>query len=151
MPQFLISYRRDDSQEHSKLLYQRLREWAGEENVFRDLDSMRLGRDFEEELYKALKRSAAVLVVIGPNWIDARDEHGNRRLVNPSDFVRREITTAFRLNVDVVPVLLDSAEMPTIDQLPRDLHRLPTIQACWASTAITEPDFPNSVSTTFRT
>jgi hypothetical protein len=35
-----------------------------------------------------------LLAVIGPNWLDARDEHGNRRLDNPNDFVRIEIAAA---------------------------------------------------------
>ena len=35
-----------------------------------------------------------LLAVIGPKWLDVRNENGDRRLDNPDDFVRIEITTA---------------------------------------------------------
>jgi hypothetical protein len=34
-----------------------------------------------------------LLAVIGPGWLEAHDEKGNRRLNNPDDFVRIEIGT----------------------------------------------------------
>jgi hypothetical protein len=62
--------------------------------------------------------------VIGPNWLNVRDEQGNRRLDNPSDFLRIEIATALQRGIPVIPILLDGAKMPRIDQLPQDLEEL---------------------------
>ena len=38
----------------------------------------------------------ALLAVIGPNWADARNEDGTRRLDNPDDFVRLEREAALK-------------------------------------------------------
>ena len=35
-----------------------------------------------------------LLAIIGPNWLDARDEEGNRHLESEHDFVRVEIAAA---------------------------------------------------------
>jgi hypothetical protein len=64
-----------------------------------------------------------LLAVIGSNWLDARDEHGNRRLDNPNDFVRIEIAVLQR-NIPVIPILLDGATIPKATQLPEDLQEL---------------------------
>jgi hypothetical protein len=40
------------------------------------------------------------------------DEHGNRRLDDPKDFVRIEIAAALQRNIPVIPILLDGATIP---------------------------------------
>jgi hypothetical protein len=65
-----------------------------------------------------------LLAVIGRNWLDARDEHGNRRLENPNDFVRVEIEAALQRNIPVVPILVDGAGIPDARQLPKELEEL---------------------------
>ena len=65
-----------------------------------------------------------LLAVIGPNWSDVRDEHGNRRLDDPNDFVRIEIAAALQRDIPVIPILLDGARIPKADQLPDDLKEL---------------------------
>jgi hypothetical protein len=62
--------------------------------------------------------------VIGPNWLNARDEDGNRRLDNPHDFVRIEIGAALQRNIPVIPILLDGAKVPKANQLPKELEEL---------------------------
>jgi hypothetical protein len=62
--------------------------------------------------------------MIGPNWPDARDEHGNRRLDDPNDFVRIEIAAALQRNIPVIPILLDGARIPKARELPDDLRDL---------------------------
>src|SRR5262249_42420918 len=59
------------------------------------------------------------LAVIGPNWLDAKDDSGRRRFDNPDDFVTIEIAAALARNIRVIPVLVDGARTPKADRLPR--------------------------------
>ena len=71
-----------------------------------------------------------MLALIGQQWVNARDHAtGQRRLENPSDFVRIEIREAFKQNIPVIPVLLDGATMPQSSSLPDDLDDLTRRQA----------------------
>jgi hypothetical protein len=65
-----------------------------------------------------------LLAVIGPKWLDVSDEHGNRRLDDPEDFLRIEIATALQRNIPVIPILVDGAKVPKSDRLPQDLKDL---------------------------
>src|SRR5262249_1919450 len=67
---------------------------------------------------------SVLLAVIGPNWLDVRDEHGNRRLDDPNDFVRIEIAAALQRSIPVIPVLLEGARIPKAIELPEDLKEL---------------------------
>ena len=66
----------------------------------------------------------AMLVVIGPNWLDSRNIDGVRRLDDPDDFVRREIALALNGNAVVIPVLVGGAVMPVEADLPAELAGL---------------------------
>src|SRR5262249_41613608 len=65
-----------------------------------------------------------LLAVIGPTWLDAKDEIGVRRLDNPMDFVRLETAAALKRDIPVVPVLVRGARLPKSEQLPDDLKEL---------------------------
>jgi hypothetical protein len=65
-----------------------------------------------------------LLAVIGRNWLDARDEHGNRRLDDPNDFVVIEIKAALQRDIPVVPILVEGARIPNPNQLPKELEEL---------------------------
>ncbi|MGB3767043.1 MAG: formylglycine-generating enzyme family protein, partial [Phormidesmis sp.] len=62
--------------------------------------------------------------VMGKDWLTAKDAVGNRRLDNPADWVRLEVEAALERNVRVIPVLLDSVEMPLPSDLPESLQPL---------------------------
>jgi hypothetical protein len=70
-----------------------------------------------------------MLTVVGPNWLTAKDENGQRRLDNPEDFVVIEIGVALARNIPVVPVLVDGARMPKASELPDSLKPLVRRQA----------------------
>src|SRR5271156_3967154 len=89
-----------------------------------DVDNIALGRDFRQILLERLDTCNVVLVLIGPNWLEARDASGNRRLESPTDFVRQEIATSLKRNIAVTPVLLQGASMPLPERLPEDLKDL---------------------------
>src|SRR6516165_11749839 len=106
-----INYRRDDSAGHADLL-------------FIDVDAIPLGVNFIKVLRDEVAKCDVLLALIGPNWLNVRDEEGNRRLDNPSDFLRIEIATALQRDIPVIPILLDGARMPKANQLPKDLKGL---------------------------
>ena len=89
-----ISYRRTDSAYPAGWLFDRLAEHFGRTQVFKDVDSLQPGDDFVEVITAAVVSCAALVAVIGERWLSAADEHGQRRLDNPDDFVRVEIEAA---------------------------------------------------------
>ena len=119
-----LCYRRDDSAGDSGRLHDRLALEFGDKNIFMDVDSMRLGQDFVNRLTAEVQSCDALLAVIGPNWLDARDEEGNRRLDNPDDFVRIEIGAALQRDIPVIPILLNGTKIPRADKLPPELQKL---------------------------
>jgi hypothetical protein len=119
-----LCYRRDDSGDATGRLYDRLALEFGDKSIFMDVDSMRLGQDFVDRLTAEVHSCDALLAVIGPNWLDARDEEGNRRLDNPDDFVRIEISAALQRDIPVIPILLNGTKIPRADRLPPELQKL---------------------------
>ena len=91
-----------------------------------DVDSTALGLDFAQALEKLVRQCDVLLVVIGPRWLDATDQHGHRRLDQLNDFVRIEIAAALNQNKRVIPVLVDEARMPRPDELPEAIRPLAT-------------------------
>ncbi len=89
-----------------------------------DVAAIEPGRDFRKAIDASVASCSALLAVIGREWLEARDEAGERRLDDPNDFVRVELASALRRDIPVVPVLVRGAKMPRVDQLPDDLKEL---------------------------
>jgi hypothetical protein len=89
-----------------------------------DVVGIEAGRDFRKVIDKNVASCGVLLAVIGPSWLDAKDETGLRRLDNPMDFVRLETAAALKRDIPVVPVLVRGARMPKPEQLPDDLKEL---------------------------
>jgi formylglycine-generating enzyme required for sulfatase activity len=119
-----ISYRRDDTQDFTRSVYERLAARFGDHNIFMDVDSVPLGSDFRQILRDAVAESSLALVMIGRSWLTVTDEHGKRRLDNPNDFVRIEVEAALARNIPVVPVLAHSAAIPREGDLPPSMAAL---------------------------
>ena len=117
-PRFFLSYRRGDSAGHAGRLADHLLDRFGAGSVFMDVESIEAGADFMQAVDRAICDSDAVLVLIGPGWLDATASDGRRRLENTGDFVRMEIEAALRSDTRVIPVLVGGARMPAEDQLP---------------------------------
>ena len=124
-----ISYRRSDSAKDARALYERLRREFGEGKVFIDLEGIEPGEDFVESLERQLDGCEALVALISRDWVEAKNEHGERRLDDENDFVRVELAAAFRRSVKVFPVLIDGARPPRAAELPEDLHPLVRRQA----------------------
>jgi hypothetical protein len=125
-----ISYRRADSGGWARSLHDNLDERLGPGRAFRDV-AMQGGMDFHEHVESLLDGCDVLLAIIGKSWTSITDADGNRRLDDPEDLVRREIARALeRPDVEVIPVLVDGARMPTEHELPPDLAPLARRQAC---------------------
>jgi glucoamylase len=123
-----ISYRRADAAYPAGWLHKDVRERFGASRVFKD-DSIEPGDVFPADITSALESCEALLAVIGKQWLDLADEHGQRRLDDPRDWVRREIEAALERDVRVIPVLVEDARMPEAAQLPPSLAGLASRQA----------------------
>jgi hypothetical protein len=122
MPNIFINYRRSDTPAHASRLYEWLSDRYGDEQVFKDIDSIQPGLDFEEAIERAVGESDVVITLIGREWV--QDGQGRRRLDDPDDFVRMEIEAALNRNIRVIPVLVEGASMPAAAELPESLRRL---------------------------
>ena len=125
MAQIFISYRRGGESGYvAANLSDKLQQHFGETSVFLDVDDIPLGVDFREHIANAVGQCDVLLAIIGDQWVRAVDEQGNRRLDNPSDFVRIEIESALKRSIPVIPVLVDKMEMPAADALPPSIQSL---------------------------
>jgi TonB family protein len=119
-----ISYRRSDSQGEAGRLFDDLANHFGEQLVFMDVAAIEAGRDFRKAIEEGVAKCGVLLVMIGLEWLDAKDEAGTRRLNDPLDFVRIETASALKRDIPVIPVLVRGARMPSAEQLPPELKEL---------------------------
>jgi hypothetical protein len=120
-----ISYRRADASAYAGWLHNALKNELGSRTLFLDIKNVPPGLPWGDYLNRQLSACDIFLAVIGPNWLDAKDERGNRRLDDPEDRVAGEIEAALkRRDIPVVPILVDGAPLPTKQQLPERLKDL---------------------------
>jgi len=105
-------------------LFDRLAAKFTEDNIFMDVDSIQLGLDFKDVLETTLNSCVVMIVVIGKNWLGARNSVGQCRLDDPDDYVRLEIEIALRRNIRVIPILVEGAVIPGQDDLPPSIKPL---------------------------
>jgi hypothetical protein len=118
-----INYRREDASGYAGRLYEWLSERFGSDRVFMDISAIKPGVDFITAIETEVAACELVLVIIGRKWLDCAAS-GQRRLDNPNDFVRLEISSALSRNALVIPLLVDDATMPREQDLPDDLKPL---------------------------
>jgi hypothetical protein len=136
-----ISYRRDDTAGHAGRLYDGLVARLGSDaHVFMDVDDIEPGVDFTEVLHDAVSSCDVMLALIGPRWSATTALDGSRRLDDPSDYLVNEIGTALERDVRVIPILVDSAQMPALEELPDRLKSLVRRNAMWLRTTTWRPD-----------
>lgn len=124
-----ISYRRDDTDIAAGRLSDDLSKIFGAGSIFRDIDSLDPGVDYEQALDGALSSCVVLIAVIGSRWLDLTDRAGRRRLEDPQDWVRAEIESALKRGIRVLPVLVSGAAMPREEEVPLGLRPLLKRQA----------------------
>jgi hypothetical protein len=123
-PAIFITYRREDSIDVTGRIYDRLCQHFGKQNVFKDVDSIPLGVDFRKHLGDSVGQCDVLLTVIGRQWLAGTGDKGQRRLDDVRDFVRIEMEAALKRNIPLVPVLVQGASMPGLEDLPEILQSL---------------------------
>ncbi len=118
-----ISYRRDDSIVHARLVHNELVARFGAGDVFMDIDDIDYGEDFARKIDAHLDASDVVVAVIGPRWADLL-----QRRARADDYVRHELSRALARSIRIVPVLVDHAAPPG-PGLPPDLEPLRRLNA----------------------
>jgi TIR domain/PASTA domain len=124
MQAIFISYRRQDAEGEAGRLFDDLVREFGDGSVFMDVSTIQAGRDFRKVIDDSVATCGVLLAIIGVNWVDAKNEAGERRLDDPADFVRLETASALRRDIPVIPVLVRGAKMPSASALPDDLKNL---------------------------
>jgi len=120
-----INYRRDDASAEARLIFDFLEKTHGLGEVFMDVTSIAPGGKWPHEIESNLRASTTVIAVIGPDWLLAgRDEWGNRRIDDASDWVRRELEVALEKRMNIIPVLVRGAKVPPQSALPASLREL---------------------------
>lgn len=123
-----LNYRTGDGDWAAVLVKRELSGRFGADNVFYAAQSIRLGEDFSQRILGRLRQCEVLLALVGPRWLTAEEQSGGRRLDNPDDWVRREISAAFQARLRVIPVLLDG--IPRLDEttLPDEIEQLARCQ-----------------------
>jgi len=138
-----IGYRRDDTADVAGRIFDALEARFGRERIFKDVDNIPVGTNFGQYIKSILPRCRVALILIGPHWADVKDASGQLRLEDPNDWVRIEIETALATpKLQVVPVLVNGAQMPRADQLPASLQPLLTLNA---AVIRRDPDFRDDI------
>ena len=120
MARIVISYRRDDTEAMTGRIYDCLVDHYGEDTVYRDLESIPVGKDYRVDVNEAVRSADLLLVIIGHRWGTGL-RHNTVRIKEAGDAVRSEIKAAMDHGVPMIPVLVDDAIMPRAHDLPADI------------------------------
>src|SRR5215467_3472000 len=124
-----ISYRRSDAGGWAGRLSDSLQQHLPRVHIFRDIQDIPPGVEFDTYITEAVSSCNVLIALIGPQWLTVIDKEGKRRLEDPADFTRTEISAALKRNVRVIPALVGEATIPSADQLPEELKPLVRRQA----------------------
>ena len=131
--QVFINYRHEDTWGEALLLFDRIANRFGAENIFLDTRSLQPGMKFLEEIKGHLPACGVLLALIGPRWMSSMRTREEAAVAEPAeDYVRFEIEYALKRNsgINVIPVLMgDAIPPPTAEKLPRSLQALTRIEA----------------------
>ena len=139
-----VCYRREDSAGHAGRLYDRLNQrFAG--RVFMDVASIGVGTRWAEVIEETLRSCEVAIILIGKRWLEP-GQGGVRRIDQPEDPTRAEITTALRLNLKIVPLLVSGAAVPERGDLPADVAGI----AEWQALRVDDDDFDHDATRLIR-
>jgi SIR2-like protein/TIR domain-containing protein len=134
--QVFINYRHDDAWGTAELLYDRLANAFGSENIFLDTRNLQPGMNWLQEIKAHRDSSGVLLALIGPNWMSimkARQQQAREQAAvgePEQDYVRFELEYALKgsSGIHVIPVLLGDDVPFTAQGLPRSLQPVTRIE-----------------------
>ena len=129
MPRIFISYRRADTGPEAGRLRTDLVHHFGEQQIFRDKESIPPGVEWREEVRSALTGDTVVLALVGKTWTTGKDASGRRILESSESNNRLELEIALRENLRTIPIHVEGAEVPKEPELPDPQSKLLTINA----------------------
>jgi hypothetical protein len=144
-----ISYRKDDAWAEAQLLYDRLTNRFGSQNVFLDARNLQPGMKWLEEIKSHRASCDALIALIGPHWISMLKEREQQAIVQPArDYVRYEIEYALRPDsgICVIPVLMGDDVPFTGEVLPKSLQALTRIEVAQVRQNRFEEDVADLIS-----
>lgn len=125
MTRIFLSYRRDDEPGLVRALLTKI-DAAELGAAFLDLEGIPAGEDFRKVLGPRVTNCEALLVMVGPRWMDElKSRHGAPK----PDYVVFEIQLALMLGKRIIPVLLRGAKPPAAEELPDSIRDLSNLQA----------------------
>ena len=146
--QIFISYRRDDAAATAGRIKDRLHKFFPNLNIFMDVDTIAGGEDFSERIFSSIRESDIFICIIGDKW--AINDDNENRLLNADDYVKQEIATALESECTVYPILLNDCKMPTIDILPKEIHKLCSLNALELRNSRFNDDFNHIIENVFK-
>jgi TIR domain len=146
MPIIVISYRRQDSNDIARRIYERLKANYGEKSVYIDIESIQPSADYRVHIRQTLERALVMLAVIGTEWAGVRAD-GSVRIFEPDDPVRDEVETVLANRRAVMPVLVNGAHMPTETEVPDSLRPFRYLHAIAVRSG---DEFPSDINRLFR-
>ena len=124
-----ISYRRTDDRRDTGRLLTMLQQSFQPDQLFADAEPVEPGDNVARSLGAKIADSDVLVAIIGPQWSEAADARGGRRLDQATDVVRVAIEAALSRGKRIIPVLIGGAEMPAAAQLPESLRPLTALAA----------------------
>jgi TIR domain len=146
MPIIVISYRRQDSNDIARRIYEQLKANYGEKSVYIDIESIQPSADYRVHIRQTLERALVMLAVIGTQWAGVRAD-GSVRIFEPDDPVRDEVETVLANRRAVMPVLVNGARMPTETEVPDSLRQFRYLHAIAVRSG---DEFPSDINRLFR-
>jgi hypothetical protein len=113
-----ISYRRDSGSAYAQLVYAALTLHGF--SAFLDVRDLGSG-PFDSALLNVIRATKDVIVIVTPESL--------KRCLSDDDWVRQEIIEAFQCGANVIPLLVNDAAIPSVEELPEAIAALSKQQA----------------------
>ena len=102
-----------------------LEELFGRDQIFLDKEDLAAGSTWREEVARTLRSRPILLVLITPQYLNAVDASGRRRLEQADDPARTELADALAANAHIVPLMCDGVHgAPPAGELPPPVDQL---------------------------